>query len=53
VARRGGNIAKEARFKLEAETGKEVVSPLNAKSIRSIEQKVGDEEKNDKPTNAE
>lgn len=37
VARRGGNIAKEARLKLEAETGKKVISPLNAKSIRSIE----------------
>jgi prophage antirepressor-like protein len=31
VARRGGNIAKEARLKLEAETGKKVVSALNAK----------------------
>jgi len=39
VARRGGNIAKEARLKLEVETGKKVVSPLNAKSIRSIENK--------------
>lgn len=37
VARRGGNIAKEARLKLEAETGKKVVSPLNAKSLRVIE----------------
>lgn len=37
VARRGGNIAKEARMKLEAETGRKVVSPLNAKSILSIE----------------
>ena len=37
VARRGGNIAKEARLKLEAETGRKVVSSLNAKSIRSIE----------------
>lgn len=37
VARRGGNIAKEARLKLEAETGKNVVSPLNAKSNLSIE----------------
>jgi prophage antirepressor-like protein len=37
VARRGGNIAKEARLKLEAETGRKVVSPLNAKSLRSIE----------------
>ena len=37
VARRGGNIAKEARLKLEAETGKKVISPLNAQHIRSIE----------------
>lgn len=37
VARRGGNIAKEARLKLEEETGKKVVSPLNAKEIHSIE----------------
>lgn len=37
VAQRGGNIAKEARMKLEAETGKKVVSPLNTKSIRFIE----------------
>ena len=45
VARRGGNVAKEARLKLEAETGKKVVSPLNAKSIRSIEK--GKENKQD------
>jgi len=37
IARRGGNIAKEARLKLEAETGKKVVSPLNAKNVLSIE----------------
>jgi branched-chain amino acid transport system ATP-binding protein len=30
-ARRGGNITKEARLKLEAETGKKVFSPINAK----------------------
>ena len=39
VAKRGGNIAKEARMKLEVETGKKVVSPLNAKNIFSIENK--------------
>lgn len=44
VAKRGGNIAKEARLKLEAETGKKVVSPLNAKSIHTIEPKKEDEE---------
>ncbi|MDR3219491.1 MAG: hypothetical protein LBU22_11070, partial [Dysgonamonadaceae bacterium] len=37
VARRGGNIAKEARLKLEAETGKAVVTPLNAKTNLQIE----------------
>jgi len=37
VALRRGNIAKDARMKLEAETGKKMVSPLNAKSILSIE----------------
>jgi len=33
IAHRGGNIAKEAKEKLELETGKKVVSPLNAKKI--------------------
>ena len=47
VARRGGNIAKEARLKLEAETGKKVVSPLNAKSIRSIESGKQEEKDNE------
>jgi prophage antirepressor-like protein len=36
VARRGGNIAREARLKLEAETGKKVVSPLNTKNVLKI-----------------
>jgi len=37
IAQRGGNIAREARLKLEMETGKKVVSPLNAKKILSID----------------
>jgi hypothetical protein len=49
VARRGGNIAKDARLKLEAETGRKVVSPLNAKSIRSIENGNEDEIKKQNP----
>jgi hypothetical protein len=49
VARRGGNIAKDARLKLEAETGRKVVSPLNAKSIRSIENGNEDEIKSINP----
>ncbi|MFR9496529.1 MAG: Bro-N domain-containing protein [Rikenellaceae bacterium] len=32
VARRGGNVAREARQRLEAETGKSVISPLNAQA---------------------
>lgn len=47
VAKRGGNIAKEARLKLEAETGKKVVSPLNAKSILSIEENKKKEQNNE------
>lgn len=41
IAFRGGNVAKEARLKLEAETGKEVVSRLNAKTVLSIEESKG------------
>ena len=37
IAQRGGNIAREARLKLEAETGKQVISPINAKTVLSIE----------------
>lgn len=49
VARRGSNIARQARLKLEAETGKKVVSPLNAKKIRLIENK--NQENNEKVSN--
>lgn len=35
VAKRGGGIAKEAKLKLEAETGKKVVSKQNAKKLLS------------------
>jgi hypothetical protein len=31
IARQGGEIAKNARLELEAKTGKNVISPLNAK----------------------
>ena len=33
VAKRGGSVAKEAKVKLEAETGKKVVSKQNAKQL--------------------
>ena len=33
VAKRGGGVAKEARLKLEGETGKPVVCPQNAKEL--------------------
>lgn len=34
VAKRGGGVAKEAKLKLEAETGKKVVSQQNAKHLQ-------------------
>ncbi|WP_396189728.1 Bro-N domain-containing protein [Flavobacterium sp.] len=34
VAKRGGGVAKEARLKLEAETGKKVVTSRNAKQLQ-------------------
>ena len=37
AARRGGNVAKEARLRLEQETGKPVVTPLNAKHILGLD----------------
>jgi hypothetical protein len=37
IARRGAKIAKEARLKLEAETGQKVVSPLSAKHTLPLE----------------
>jgi hypothetical protein len=33
VARKGGNVAKAARLKLENTTGKKVVTKLNAKHL--------------------
>lgn len=38
VARRGGSIAKEARIKLETETGKAVVTPLNSKKHLKLDE---------------
>jgi hypothetical protein len=38
VAKRGGGVARQARLKLEAETGKKLVSPQNAKQLRSLAQ---------------
>jgi hypothetical protein len=43
VARQGGNVAKVARLELEAQTGKKVVSALNAKS--TLQLKKGNEGK--------
>lgn len=37
VARRGGNVAKEARLKLEQETEKPVVTPQNAKDMLRLQ----------------
>ncbi len=45
VARRGGDVAREARLKLEGETGREIVTPLNAKDMLGIQ--AGDDTKDD------
>ena len=37
LAKRGGNIACEGRLRLEEETGKPVISPLNTKDYLQIE----------------
>ena len=39
VAQRGGSIAREARLRLEKETGKPVISPLNAKDFLQLKDK--------------
>jgi hypothetical protein len=38
VAKRGGGVARQARLKLELETGKKLVSPQNAKQLRALAQ---------------
>lgn len=38
VAKRGGGVARQARLKLEAETGKKLVSPQNAKQLHALTQ---------------
>jgi hypothetical protein len=38
VAAQGGSVAAVARHKLESETGKKVVSKLNAKNLKAIEE---------------
>jgi prophage antirepressor-like protein len=43
VARKGGEVPRNARLELEAKTGKKVVSSLNAKSVLSIENKIQNE----------
>ena len=42
VAKRGGNIAREARLKLEEETGKPVISPLSANDYLQIKNQAED-----------
>lgn len=42
VAKRGGNIAREARLRLEEETGKPVISPLSARDYLQIENQAED-----------
>lgn len=47
VARKGGSIAREARLKLEEETGKPVVTPLNTKNILGLQDDTNPQESED------
>lgn len=48
VARRGGSVAGNARKDIEKQTGKSVVSALNAKEIGLLEEAEGEEDTNDR-----
>lgn len=39
VAQRGGSVVKSARVQYEKQTGKKAVTPLNAKSFKSLADK--------------
>lgn len=45
VASQGGNVAKVARMELEAQTGKKVVTSLNAKTVLQLKNSKGKETK--------
>lgn len=38
IARQGGTIAGNTRKEIEAKTGKKIISRLNAKSVKSLEE---------------
>ena len=44
VAKHGGSVAKAAREQHEKRTGKKIVSPLNAKNLKALNDKDGGEE---------
>ena len=45
IAKQGGSVAKAARKQYESQSGKKVVTPLNAKNLKALnEQKDGDDE---------
>ena len=45
IAKRGGSVAKAARVQYEIESGKKVVSPLNAKNLKALKGKEGGDDK--------
>ena len=44
VAKQGGSVAKAARQQYEKQSGKKVVTPLNAKNLKALKDKDGGEE---------
>lgn len=47
VARRGGSVAKAARLEYENQTGKEAVSPLNARNLKALADNPQEDDEND------
>jgi len=47
VAKQGGSVAKAARQQYEKQSGKNVVSPLNAKNLKAISDKKQEDNEND------
>jgi len=44
VAKQGGSVAKVAREQYEKQSGRKVVTPLNAKNLKALSEKEGGEE---------
>ena len=44
IAKEGGSVAKDARESYEKRSGKNIISPLNAKNLKALREKSGDDD---------